>query len=278
MITIGKISYTNILPIYYYFDEHRFPGQLRMIPQIPSQLNSQMKAGQIDLGPISSFAYAENDGAYYILPNLSISSRGKVRSIYLFSKKPLEKLDGASVALTSSSATSVALLKIILQLFLNVQPDYKTVTPNLHEMMKEHDAALLIGDDALLASWENHEYPFVYDLGEEWYKHTGKYMVFAVWAVRKQVAEQENDLLSAIYQAFQESKQKGQTDLNPLIEELCSTFGGTPSFWETYYTGLSYDFDDEHREGLEYYYKLCNQLGLLAQESKAELWKPEILI
>lgn len=246
-----------------------------MIPQVPAQLNRQMKEGNIDMGPISSFGYADNDGAYYILPNLSISSLGQVRSIFVFSKRPLEELDGASIALTSSSATSVALLKIILEKFLHVKPTYETMDPNLTEMMKEHDAALLIGDDALSASLQKHPYPYVYDLGAEWYKHTGKYMVFAVWAVRKEVAQEQEELLTEIYQSFQESKAKGQQNLDPLIRELCSTFGGTPSFWNTYFTGLSYDFSEEHKEGLEYYYQLAHELGLLPKASRVQVWEPK---
>lgn len=274
MIRIGKINYTNILPIYYYFDEQRFVNQLKMIPQVPSQLNQQMKEGNIDLGPISSFAYAENDGAYYILPDLSVSSKGKVRSIFLFSKKPIEELSGSAIALTSSSATSVALLKIILEKFIQVKVTYHTMSPSLDEMMKEHDAALLIGDDALLASLGNQSYPYVYDLGEEWHKWTDKYMTFAVWAVRKEVIEENGELLTNIYHAFQESKQKGKKDLKPLVEELCSSFGGNPLFWDQYFSGLSYDFNEQHKEGLEYFYQLAHELDLLPQQSRVRMWEP----
>lgn len=275
MITIGKIDYKNVLPIYYYFDEEKFKGQLEIVPQVPAQLNRQMREGRIDLGPISSFAYADNDGAYFILPNLSISSLGQVRSVFLFSKRPLEELDDAPIALTSSSATSVALLKIILEKFVQVKPRYGTMAPNLEDMMKEHEAALLIGDDALLASWQKQPYPYVYDLGAEWYKHTGMYMVFAVWALRKEVALEREELLATVYHAFQDSKLKGQHNLDPLIRELCSTFGGTPSFWNAYYTGLSYDFDEAHKEGLEYYYQLAHELGLLPQASRVQVWEPK---
>jgi chorismate dehydratase len=274
MLKMGKISYTNVLPIYYYFNEEPFSGKVDIVPQIPSQLNQQMEAGKIDLGPISSFSYAENDSSYVILPQLSVSCRGKVRSIFLFSKKPMEELKGASIALTSSSATSVALLKVILHHFYHLSVNYQTMNPSLKDMMEDHDAALLIGDDAIRASWNDHQYPYVYDLGEEWFKHTGKAMTFAVWAVRKEVTEMYPTLLREIYDAFLESKRRGKVDRDGMIADLCRSFGGKEEFWKRYFSGLSYDFNEQNIEGLEYFYDLSYELGLLKNKSVVKLWKP----
>lgn len=278
MLKMGKISYTNVLPIYYYFNEERFSGKVNIIPQLPSQLNQQMEVGTIDLGPISSFSYAQNDSSYVVLPQLSVSSRGKVRSIFLFSKKPLEELDGASIALTSSSATSVALLKVIAHHFYRLSVTYQTMQPSLTEMMKEHDAALLIGDDAIRASWNEHEYPYVYDLGEEWFKCTGKAMTFAVWAVRKEVAKMYPTLLKEIYAAFLESKRRGKEHRDRMIADVSRSFGGNESFWQQYFSGLSYDFDEQDIEGLEYFYELSHQIGLLKNQSTVKLWKPKDIV
>ena len=81
-IRIGRIAFTNILPIYHFFDPSGL--NVEMIHQVPSQLNRGMAAGEIDMGPISSFAYGENHTRYTLVPHLSVSSRGPVRSIYLF--------------------------------------------------------------------------------------------------------------------------------------------------------------------------------------------------
>jgi chorismate dehydratase len=274
MLKMGKISYTNILPIYYYFNEEQFSKKVRIIPQIPSQLNQQMEKGTIDLGPISSFSYAQNQSSYVLLPQLSVSSKGKVRSIFLFSKKRIEDLQGASIALTSSSATSKALLKVILKHFYRLSVTYETMDPSLSEMMKEHDAALLIGDDAIRARWDENQYPYVYDLGEEWTKHTGQAMTFAVWAVRKEVTETYPTLLAEVYAAFLESKRKGSINRNQMIDDLCPSFGGDAVFWHQYFSGISYDFDQSHIAGLEYFYELAYQVGLLKDPCKVQLWKP----
>jgi chorismate dehydratase len=273
MLKMGKISYTNVLPIYHFFNEDRFKDKVEVIQQIPAQLNHAMRNGQIDLGPISSFAYAENASSYLLMPNLSVSSKGKVGSIFLFSKKPLESLHGASIALTSSSATSVALLKIILEYFYQFQVTYHTMSPSLPDMMKEHDASLLIGDDALLANREN-PHPYIYDLGELWYAHTNKYMTFAVWAVRKEAVELYPVLLSEIFEEFVKSKALGETKRSKMIEELCQTFGGETLFWETYFAGLSYNFEEQHKKGLEHFYHLAHRIGILSQPTKVEIWRP----
>jgi chorismate dehydratase len=275
MLRMGKINYTNILPIYYFFNEKRFLDKVEIIPQIPSQLNRQMENGSIDLGPISSFSYAKNQELYYLLPQLSVSCKGKVRSIFLFSKRPLNELDGASIALTTSSATSVALLKIILEHFHQAKVAYNSMPPSLTEMMENHDAALLIGDDALRAMWDKTQYPFIYDLGEEWHKLTGKGMTFAVWAVRKEVTQNHPRLLAEVYEALLDSKARGHKDNSEMIEELCHSFGGNEEFWNQYFSGLSFNFNEEQKEDLEYFYQLAFQLGLLSSPSRVQTWEPK---
>lgn len=272
---MGKINYTNILPIYYFFNEKRFSEKVEIIPQIPSQLNQEMELGTIDLGPISSFSYAENQELYYLLPQLSVSCHGKVRSIFLFSKRPIKQLDGAAIALTSSSATSVALLKIILEHFHQAKVTYESMSPSLADMMENHDAALLIGDDALRASWDKRQYPYIYDLGEEWHKLTGKGMTFAVWAVRKEVTQKYPSLLVEVYEALLDSKARGHRDNSKMIQELNQSFGGNEEFWNEYFTGLSFDFREEQIEDLEYFFQLAFQYGLLASPSHVQTWEPK---
>jgi chorismate dehydratase len=265
-IRIGRIAFTNILPIYHFFD----PAGLKveLIHQVPSQLNRRMAAGEIDMGPISSFAYGENHTRYTLVPHLSVSSRGPVRSIYLFTRQAeLSDLRSARIAVTNTSATSVALLKILLQYFEGGDPEYLTMPPSLEEMMKEADAALLIGDDAVRGAWENPGYRAL-DLGEEWYKRTGLDMTFAVWAVRDEVAERLRDEVAVIASRLIGSKEKGLKDLFPVVEEARRRLGGSPEFWFRYYTGLCYDLGERQLEGLRAYYRYAGELGLLPGEVK----------
>jgi chorismate dehydratase len=271
-LRIGQIRYTNTLPVTFFFDDERFAGRIELIRQVPAQLNAAMSRGEIDLGPISSFSYAEHASKYLVLPDLSVSAKGKVGSIFLFSKRPIEQLDGARIALTNTSATSVNLLKIILQTFYNKKEvSYVTQPPVLSEMLLDADAALLIGDDALLAVRGSHAC-HVYDLGELWHRFTGYSMTFALWTVRKQAIAEQGELLREVHAAFLESKEKAKRHLDQLIDYVQAHYGGEKDGWYAYFNGLQHDFTDEQQVGLEYYFHCAAQLGLLPSAVKVSLW------
>ncbi|WP_096200939.1 menaquinone biosynthetic enzyme MqnA/MqnD family protein [Bacillus sp. FJAT-45350] len=274
-LVIGEISYTNILPLYYYLERNKLiENGCSFVPQIPSQLNEGMSKGVVDVGGISSFSYGEHFDKYHLLPNLSVSSHREVGSIFLFSKVPIEELNEKKIALTSSSATSINLLKVILHHFYQYQVDYHVTKPNFHEMMLDHDACLLIGDDAIVTKWNHEKDIYRYDLGQLWYEHTGFPMTYAVFAVRNQVIENQGALLEALYEQFLMSKKKSQHDqFQPMITEIRNLFGGSSSFWNEYFAGLCYDLEMRQLEGLRYYYKLAYEQGLLTKKVESiYLW------
>jgi chorismate dehydratase len=127
-----------------------------------------------------------------------VSCDGAVMSILLFSKVPIEELNGRKVALTNTSATSQALLRILLNRKYHLSPEYFESPPELGSMLLEADAALLIGDDALRSNYRLKDRLYVYDLGQEWKDHTGEAMVFAVWAVRREFAQREREQLAGV--------------------------------------------------------------------------------
>ncbi|MBU8907242.1 menaquinone biosynthesis protein [Desertibacillus haloalkaliphilus] len=274
-VAVGEISYTNIWPLYYYLDRARLK-QLgcSFIPHVPAQLNHAMATGVIDVGGISSFAYAENVDRYQLLPDLAVASKKQVGSIFLFSKVPITDLHEKKIALTSSSATSVNLLKIILKNFYDIDVNYSVQAPNFGEMMATHDACLLIGDDAILTLWRKARGYYRYDMGELWYEHTGYPMTYAVFAVRNEVLANERDVIEALHQEFIHSKQKSEREhYQPMIAKIRNDFGGERSFWETYFSGLTHDLDEKQLEGLLYYYKLAYQQGLLKKQVQSiSLW------
>lgn len=271
-LRIGSISYTNTWPVSYFFDLNKFNKEVEIIPQVPSQLNKQMAEGLIDIGPISSFAYGENADKYLLLPDLSVSAYGKVGSISLFVKTDLNDIKNKKIALANTSATSVNLLKIIMQEFLGGSPSYISYNPDLEAMMEEADAALLIGDDALSANLQNEkEERFrLYDLGAEWQRLTNQWMTFAVWAVRREVVKENPELLYQVYQEFVLSKQKGKENLGVIIEASIAKCGGTYDFWLKYFNGLSHDFAQEQSKGLLSYFKYANKIGALAKVPEIE--------
>lgn len=272
-LVIGEISYTNILPLFYYIDREKLLDLgCSFIPKIPSQLNQGMANQSVDVGGISAFAYGEHCDSFSLLPNLSVSSLGAVGSIFLFSKKPIESLNGANIALTSSSATSINLLKIILAEFYRYEVNYTVMEPDFEKMLEEHDATLLIGDDAIITYWEHETDYYRYDLGELWYKHTGYAMTFAVFAVRDEVIETKKNALEELYSQLSVSKTRSEeARFLPMIADIQAKFGGSSVFWREYFQGLCYDLNEKQLEGLRYYYELAFQLGLLPQKVNIKL-------
>ncbi|GAE34550.1 menaquinone biosynthesis protein [Halalkalibacter akibai] len=257
-IIIGEISYTNILPFFYYLDREKLSEQnCSFVPQVPAQLNQGMSTGKIDIGGISSFAYAENAENFTLLPNLSVTSYGAVNSIFLFSKTPLKELDGKKIALTTSSATSVHLLKVIVEYFHSLTVSYTMMKPDLNEMLREHDACLLIGDDAIRAKREQGHQYHCYDLGELWYQHTGLPMTFAVFAVRNATLRDHPSLVGLVYRSFVDSKLKSEAiHYQPMISDIVKTHGGEKAFWDSYFENLCNDFGHREQKGLSYFFEL----------------------
>lgn len=275
-ILIGKIRYTNAWPMYHHFDVDRLSKPSRLVVEVPSVLNQGILDKTLDVAPVSSFAYGVGSDQLLVLPDLSVSSEGAVKSILLFSRKPIEELGDASIALTNTSATSVNLLKIIMNKKFNANPSYVVCEPNLDTMMNHHDAALLIGDHAIRASWESHGF-IVTDLGEIWRTWTGHSMTFAVWTVHRIFAEQNEDFITELVAAFVNSKQQSLAQLDSLISVACKEIGGTRHYWHSYFTNLCYDFNDKIQAGLQLYFDYAYELGLLDHKVHIQLWRNNTL-
>jgi chorismate dehydratase len=271
-IRIGQINFANAWPIFYNFPHDQFKAEVEFISQVPTSLNQALAKNEIDMAAVSSFAYGEDHSQYLLFPNLSVSAFGEVQSLLLFHQRPISELGQGKVALPTTSATSVNLLKILLSKFYGIRPQYQYAAPSLNDMMKHADAALLIGDDAIKAKWTNASYK-VTDLGEMWRRATGKWMSFAVWAVRKQVVQEQPELVARIYKAFLYSKQLSLSNLKPLIAEAQQTIGGNEAYWQRYFTQLKYDFASEQWEGLQLYYDYAYELGLLPHKVPLQIWQ-----
>ncbi|MEK5238468.1 menaquinone biosynthesis protein [Paenibacillus sp. FSL L8-0470] len=273
---IGKISYTNSWPVFHNFHPSSLSYPAEMVSEVPAILNQGMAEGTIHVGALSSFAYAAASDRLLLLPDLSVSAEGPVKSILLFSRMPVQQLGNARIAVTNTSATSVNLLKILMEKAVHGKPEYISAEPDLDHMMDQSDACLLIGDNAIKASWQNQGY-IVTDLGELWNEWTGLSMTFAVWAVNREAANSKPKAIAEIAEAFAESKRRGIRELAPVIREACMAIGGTAAYWEGYFRNLCYDFGERQQEGLNLYFRYAYEMGLLPQEVKMELWSHNLL-
>ena len=199
----GRIIYTNDLPIYTAFDVDAigYPGSLHA--DVPAQLNAMLVCGELDLSPISAFAWAQHADELVLLPDLCIGARDEVVSVVLVSQTPPALLDGVTIALTSESASGRNLLRVVLERRYGVQPRYVDSDRPL-EVAAQGKPALLIGDSAIDAL-ERFPGDAVYDLGQLWHEWTGQQTVFAVWAARRDAYERNPEAIRECMHALTDS-------------------------------------------------------------------------
>lgn len=263
---LGHINFINCLPLDYGFKQGGFNQGMSIYPEVPSRLNQALLQGEVDVSPVSSIIYALHADKLLILPDVSISAAAGLQSILLVSKRPIAELGGAKIALTAKSATSHALLKIVLQQAYHVQADYFISGLSLKEgVLETADAVLFIGDDALHAYLHQQEPYYHYDMGEQWRKLTGLSMVYAVWAVNRSFAEQHPDLLRRVYQQVTGGFSYGLAH----VEKAAAAAEHTSPFVArqivNYLSLLNYQFTEQHKTALQTFYRRAHQLALIPQ-------------
>lgn len=271
-VRVGHIEFLNCFPLYYGLQQRgvlagdqpvKRPGhpEVEFIPGVPTQLNRMLAEGEIDFGPISSIAYARNHKDLLLSRHVSISSQGAVQSIQLVARKPLEQVH--SVALTTQSATAVALLKTMLKLRYEQKVWYQELEGPVKEALEESDAVLLIGDQALTAY--HHPLPQVtyHDLGNLWQEWTGLPMVYAVWASREDFARDYGPEIRAVEAELVACMDYGREQLPKVVDSAVGDFPFDRDVLTNYFALLRYDFTPEYQQGLLRFYELAHEAGEL---------------
>lgn len=273
-VRLGYIDYLNCLPVYLGIEQGviNLPVCVKKGP--PAVCNRMFLEGALDVTPISSIEFARNAGQCVVLPDLSISADGKVASIHVFTRKPLSEVK--RVALTTSSATSVVLTKIILAERYGLQPTYLPMAPHLPSMLAEADAALLIGDDSMLAlqAVENGAYPGVQvlDLGIEWKELTGLPMVYALWVVRAEYAGRSPEGVRWVARLLQQSQAYSWAHPEQMVDEAARRRALPRPVLEEYFTLIRHSFGPEYRAGLRTYLEYAKKHGELDAVPELRVW------
>jgi len=232
MLRLGRIPYLNCEPFYHALDH---PAVLDLPPR---PMGEAARLGEIDAAPLSvvdGWALAET---FAPLP-FGIAVRRAARSVLLFSRRPLGRLDGAAVAVTPETSTSVLLLRVLLALRYGVTPR-AWVGPE-----EEADARLLIGDGALQARDRlEATYPHRIDLALEWHAWTGLPFLFARWVVRRTCRPEEVD---AFARALGEALDRGLAALDE-IGARRRELGLTPEEVAEYLRGFAYRLGPEEEK------------------------------
>ena len=258
-LRISAISYLNTAPLMWDFEHGKAGSEFDVTYTLPSACARALEARTADIGIIPAAAYAQVPGLM-VLPGVAIASRRPVRSILLVSRVPVEKI--RTVALDTSSLTSVALTKILFEKWLGSGREFTSMAPNIEEMLAEHDAGLLIGDPALQIDRSRY---FTLDLAEEWIRHTGKPFVFAFWAVRQE-ALRETAPSQDLAAVFQQSRDHGlePANLDQITREWAPRLALKESDVRTYLTeNIYYHLDATCLEGLQLFYRYASEIGAL---------------
>lgn len=263
-LKIGRIPYANFFPIFHYFDTGRRNSAYKFVKGVPSKLNKMLREGQLDISPSSSIEFLRNKDKYLILPWFSVSSSGYINSILLFSKYPIQQLEGKTIAVSSESETSTALLKIILKEFLSLKCRFKPVRQrSVKNILSSFSAVLHIGDTAMkeakkqsaVANKTQNSEIYIYDLGELWDKYTGLPFVFALWIVRKQAAEEKKELVRKISSDLLRAKKYASKRFPLIAKDAPQRKWLSEKELVDYWKTISYDFTEKHLEGLRLFEK-----------------------
>lgn len=269
MTRLGRIAYINGSPVYGAIDRGLVAVPAQVVTGTPSELNDLLAAGELDVSVVSAVEYARHASAYLLLPDLAVSCDGPVRSVALFSTRPVAELDGRTVLVSASSRTSVLLLELLCGEVWGIAPRLAVARAEAGDLdalsRLPHDGVLVIGDAALVLAARG-RYPHRYDLGEQWKRWTGLPFVFAVWAARRDALPAS---VRAVHQALLESRAWGLGHLDVLAGAAAAATGVGLEACRAYLEGLDYALSYRHLAGLTDFFRRLVGRGLVPDGSLA---------
>lgn len=254
-LRLGRINFVNILPVHLHLTAN--PALFQEIPGVPSALNRMLRSGELDVSVVSSVEYALHSDEYLLLPDLSISAAGKVGSVLLFSDEFPQHWKDRPIEAPFESDTSVALIRVLLKYHWQIEADLvgEGEAPDLAAVLRIGDRAL---EGAVSGKWAH-----IYDMGQQWLELTGLPFVFAVWAVRRDVAQRWPGEVRALHQALLASRDQGVAELCSSAEEAAKVMGRQKPDMLAYYRLLHYGLGQEYRQGLERFFDYLTRLGII---------------
>lgn len=270
MIRIGASTYLNSAPLVYSFSRGRFRDKYAYIGDAaPSRCAAMLASGECDIALIPVIEY-QRIPDLEIIPEVSVASKSRVRSVILASRKPLDEV--RTLALDTSSRTSQALVKILFSKRYGFLPEFIERTPDARKdfenMLESCDAALVIGDPAMkLAAAASGIGVEIFDLAEEWRSLTGLPFVFAVWALREGFQGDKYELV----RDFIAAKDEGIEHLDLLASDYSSILNMPKDDLLSYLSyNVNYDLDEQNIAGMMMYFRHAKECGLIPEARKVK--------
>jgi chorismate dehydratase len=280
-LRLAAIDFLNPAPLMWDFEHEPGKSQLAERYDIgystPSRCAEDLFTGYADIGLVPAAACAI-DPTLRIVPGCAIASKGLIRSIILVTRESGPEAAN-TVAMDTSSLTSAAYTEILFRKYWNPKARFVPFAPHLDDMLGLADAALLIGDPALLALEDSQsrldrtgETLLYHDLGHEWMSRTGVPWVSAFWAVRSEVMESAKISTDALIADFTSSRNHGLSHIEDLVEEWSSRIAIPRSIIHTYLTeNIHYVLDEACMEGLRTFYRYAAEYSVLPSVPELQL-------
>ena len=248
------MPYLNCKPLVDWFHDEFCTVAAEVKYAVPSQLAEMLRGDKIDVANVSIFEAFQNPDLV-LIPNISVSAYGAVKSVRLFSNVPFAKIK--SVALDTSSLTSAALTRILLAEQFGISPEFVSHPPHLEAMLTQFDAGLIIGDLKLFELPDNVQ---IYDLGQGWHDLTGLPFVYAAWLARRDRISPE--LIESLHGA----KEWGLNNLDALATKWAMKWNLPLDRSRDYLLNvMNYDLTPEQWNGLHLYQQKCLTHGLIRE-------------
>jgi predicted solute-binding protein len=239
---IGKIPYLNSIAYHAYLDVPDY----KILPVRPRRMGMLSEQGMIDAGLFSVMNYVHQADRLDLL-GYGLASRDQVKSVMLFSKEGWRDLDGKRIAIIDDTATSVQLLRVLLQKRYGVAARFERLHGGVNDLTG-FDAVLLIGDEALQANKNGLPgFDLVYDLAREWYDWQKLPFVFAVWAVKKSMSQEDRARLT---DALVASREKSAENYAAVGGVLGRRIGLSDAETAEYLDGFNYSLGEREREAI----------------------------
>jgi chorismate dehydratase len=279
-LRISIVQYLNTAPLVRGFTHGPLRGKYELSFTVPAQCAEALRSGAVDMAILPAIEFQRIDGLV-ALPNLSIASKKSVRSLLLVSNKPIHEV--RRIALDRSSRSTQALVRILCAERWHITPEFFEAEPDLPAMLERADAVLLIGDPALrlalhcepnskrdaagellfrgkLADPSYSSPLFLYDIVEKWRSLTSLPAVLALWAGRPAAVTPE------IVRDFQDSLAFGLQHLTEISAEASRELKLPAHKIARYLTeNIDYTLDAENLQGLQRFFDLAAELGLIEQ-------------
>jgi predicted solute-binding protein len=274
VVRLGAVSYLNTRPLVYGLAEpHPAPSTLHSAPalstqhpapststsfdlrfDVPAVCAELLANGAIDLGLVPSITYAAGHRA---VPGVSIASEGPVASVALYTRKPIREI--RTLALDTSSRTSVALTRILCRTRFEIAPAFVPHAPDLAAMLAACDAALLIGDPALFVDHRALGAEKI-DLGATWTDLTDLPFVWAFW-----VGRDGAPVTPEVVERLQAARDAGVSHSDAVGDAYAPGDVGRQTVARRYLRdNIQYGLTDRMLEGLRLYYREAAASGLIA--------------